>query len=124
MLAPEAVLVIVEWAWERLDEATARWLFAQVPAEGSAGWAGERRDSWLASGLTWPEYRDQWAHEHGLHPWQAVETALAKRFDTVWREDVPSLYGDVAEISEETERAAIAAGQISTTGIHWVGRRR
>lgn len=124
MLTPDAVLVIVEWAWERLDEATARWLFARVPPEADSGWAGERRDNWLASRLSWPEYRDRWAHEHGLHAWHAVESALGNRFDTVLREDVPSLFGDVAEISEETERAAIAAGEIATTGVHWVGRRR
>lgn len=124
MLTQDGVLVIVEWAWERIDEATARWLFARVPAEANSGWAGERRDNWRASGLPWPEYRDRWAHEHGLHSWRAVETALANRFDTVLCEEAPSLFGDVAELSEEIERAAIAAGGISTTGIHWVGRRR
>lgn len=123
MLTPDAVLVIVEWAWERIDEATARWLFARVPAEANSGWAGERRDNWRASRLPWPEYRDRWAHEHGLHGWHTVESALVNRFHTALREDVPSLFGDVPEISEEAERAAIAAGEISTTGIHWVGRR-
>ena len=124
MLTPDAVLVIVEWAWERIDEATARWLFARVPADARSGWAGERRDTWRASGLPWPEYRDRWAHEHGLHAWPAVESALVKRFVTVLQDAVPSLFGDVAEISREAERAAIAAGEMSTTGIHWVGRHR
>jgi SAM-dependent methyltransferase len=124
MLSSDAVLVIVEWAWEHIDEQTARWLFNRVPGEANSGWAGERRDSWQASGLPWSEYRDRWAHEHGLHRWRQVESALAGRFDTVLREDVPSLFADVPEISEESERAAIAAGEISTTGVHWVGRRR
>lgn len=124
MLSRDAVLVIVEWAWERIDEATARWLFARVPAGTSSGWAGELRGDWQASGLPWPDYRDRWAREHGLHGWRAVESALVNRFDTVLLEDAPSLFGDVAEISEETERAAIAAGEITTTGMHWVGRRR
>ena len=124
MLSHDGVLVIVEWAWERIDEATARWLFARVPADANSGWAGQRRDDWRASELPWPEYRDRWAREHGLHSWRAVESALANRFDTVLREDVPSLFGDVTEISEQAERAAIAAGEISTTGIHWIGRRR
>jgi SAM-dependent methyltransferase len=124
MLTPDAVLVIVEWAWERIDEATARWLFARVPADANSGWAGERRDNWRASGLPWPEYRDRWAREQGLHDWPTVESALVKRFVTGLRDDVPSLFGDVADISQETERAAIAAGEISTTGIHWVGRHR
>jgi SAM-dependent methyltransferase len=124
MLTPDALLVIVEWAWERIDEATARWLFARVPAEANSGWARERRDDWRTSRLPWAEYRDRWAREHGLHGWDRVESALGRRFDTILRTDVPSLFGDVAEISEATERAAIDAGEISTTGVHWVGRRR
>ena len=124
MLTPDAVIVIVEWAWERLDETTARWLFARVPAAADSGWAGECRDNWRMSGLPWPEYRDRWAHEHRLHAWHTVESALVNRFVTIFRDEVPSLFGDVAEISEQTERAAIAAGEISPTGIHWIGRRR
>jgi SAM-dependent methyltransferase len=124
MLRHDAVLVIVEWAWERIDEATARWLFARAQAGAESGWAGERRSDWQTSGLPWPEYRDRWAREHGLHAWRAVEPALVNRFDTVLREDAPSLFGDVAEISEEIERAAIASGEIAATGVHWVGRRR
>ncbi len=124
MLTPDAVIVIVEWAWERIDDATARWLFARVPAESNSGWARSRRDDWQASRLPWPEYRDRWAHEHGLHSWDEVESALGRRFITVLREDVPSLFGDVAEISEATERSAIDVGEIAATGVHWVGRRR
>lgn len=123
MLVPGGVLVVVEWAWERLDEATARWLFERAP-EASTGWARERRADWTASGLPWPEYRDQWARGHGLHSWQAVEAALGKRFDTVHREDVPALFGDFAEIDEDSERTAIDAGEIAATGVHWVGRAR
>jgi SAM-dependent methyltransferase len=124
MLADDAVLVIVEWAWERIDERTARWLFGQLPADGGIGWAGERRASWQASGQPWDQYRDEWARGHGLHTWHAVETALQTRFAAVSQAAVPSLFGDVAEISESAERAAIDAGQIAATGVHWIGRRR
>lgn len=123
MLAPGAVLVIVEWAWERLDEKTAEWLFARVRADGDSGWAGERQTAWQASGMPWADYRDHWARGHGLHAWHAVEAALTRRFDTVAREETPSLFGDVAEISEEAERAAISAGEIVPTGVHWIGRK-
>lgn len=124
MLADNAVLVVVEWAWERLDEATVQWLFHQLPPDGGSGWAGERRAAWQASGLPWSDYRDEWAREHGLHPWPAVQAALGSRFDTAAQTYGPSLFGDVAEISEEDERAAITAGTIAPTGVHWVGRRR
>jgi hypothetical protein len=30
LLVPGGVLVVVEWAWERFDEATARWCFARL----------------------------------------------------------------------------------------------
>lgn len=122
MLAPSAVLAVVEWAWERIDEATARWLFDHSPS--GTGWAGERRADWQASGLPWPRYRDRWAAGHGLHTWRAVEAALASWFDVVAQEEVPALFGDVAEVSEELERAAIAAGEVAPVGVHWVGRRR
>lgn len=122
LLTDDGVLVVVEWAWERLNEPTARWLFARVPV-GDEGWADERRRNWQASGLPWPEYRDRWAREHGLHPWRAVEAALETRFDTLTQADGPSLFGDVAQLSEAAERAAIAAGEIAATGVQWVGRR-
>jgi SAM-dependent methyltransferase len=124
MLAPDAVVVIVEWAWERIDEATARWLFDRVPGGTNSGWAGERRADWQASDLPWTEYRERWAAQHGLHGWPAVESALVNRFDVLMQEDVPALFGDVGEISEVSERAAIDAGEIAPTGVHWVGRRR
>jgi SAM-dependent methyltransferase len=124
MLSPGAIVVIVEWAWERIDEATARWLFGQVPTAAESDWAGVLHGDWTASGLPWPQFRDRWAGEHGLHTWRAVESALAIRFETILREDVPSLFGDVAQISADTERAAIDAGKIAATGVHWVGRRR
>jgi SAM-dependent methyltransferase len=124
MLAPDAVLVIVEWAWERLDQSTAEWLFARVPAGSDSGWAGERQSAWRASGMSWQDYRDHWARGHGLHTWHAVEAALTSHFDTVACEETPSLFGDVAEISERAERAAISAGEIVPTGVHWIGRKR
>jgi SAM-dependent methyltransferase len=46
LLAPGGVLVVVEWAWERFDEATARWCFARLdpPAPGAEpGWLCARR---------------------------------------------------------------------------------
>jgi SAM-dependent methyltransferase len=37
LLVRGGVLVVVEWAWERFDEATARWCFARLtpPAPGA-----------------------------------------------------------------------------------------
>src|SRR4029450_4065574 len=37
LLVPAGVLVVLEWAWERFDETTARWCFARLapPAPGA-----------------------------------------------------------------------------------------
>jgi SAM-dependent methyltransferase len=36
LLVPGGVLVVVEWAWEQFDEATARWCFVRVRVRLSA----------------------------------------------------------------------------------------
>jgi SAM-dependent methyltransferase len=56
LLVPGGVLVVVEWAWERFDEATACWCFARLgpPAEGDeAGWLHKHQERWAASGKPW-----------------------------------------------------------------------
>src|SRR5262249_51115728 len=51
-LAAEGSLIVVEWARERFDEATARWCFNRLPPPSEHhGWLRERRDQWGASGL-------------------------------------------------------------------------
>jgi SAM-dependent methyltransferase len=50
LLAPAGKLVVVEWAWERFDEATARWGFARLaaPAQGPSrpGCTGTSSGGW------------------------------------------------------------------------------
>jgi SAM-dependent methyltransferase len=124
MLGADGRLVVVEWAWERIDEATARWCFARTTSADDAGWAQQQRQSWQASGQPWPQYLAGWAREHGLHSWQDVASALAARFDTLSCTDTPALFGDIPAITEPAERAAIASGEIAATGVHYVGRPR
>jgi SAM-dependent methyltransferase len=71
LLAPGGVLVVVEWAWERFDEATARWGFARLapPAPGAEpGWLHRHQERWAASGQSWDGYLREWATEEGLRP--------------------------------------------------------
>lgn len=124
MLAADGVLVIVEWAWERIDETTARWCFDQVGSDTASGWAHQQRADWAASGQPWHQYLAAWGHSHGLHAWADVAAALAARFDMLLCTDAPALFGDVPEISESAELSAIAAGQIAATGVQYIGRRR
>jgi hypothetical protein len=61
-LIPGGVLVAVEWARERFDEATARWCFGRLAQpEDQPGWLGERLAQWRSSGRTWDAYCRSWA---------------------------------------------------------------
>jgi hypothetical protein len=56
--------VVVEWAWERFDEATARWGFARLapPAPGAEpGWLHKHQQRWSAPGRSWDHYLRDWA---------------------------------------------------------------
>jgi SAM-dependent methyltransferase len=46
-LALDGAVVVVEWAWERFDEATARWCFARLaPPAPAAGWFAQGSGGW------------------------------------------------------------------------------
>jgi SAM-dependent methyltransferase len=127
LLVPGGAVVVVEWAWERFDEATARWCFARLaPATAAAepGWLHRHRDEWVASGKSWDESCRAWASQEGLHTGQAIVRALDARFDRRSCMFVPYFFADLADTSESDEQAAIDAGQIQPTGIQYVGRRR
>src|SRR6266540_1938285 len=77
-LVPDGAVVVVEWAWERFDEATARWCFARLAPSAPAvepGWLHRRRDEWAASGQSWDESCRGWATQEGLHTGQAIVRA-------------------------------------------------
>ena len=118
-------LVVVEWARERFDEATARWCFDRLPQPtGDPGWLQRRRYQWLASGLPWDDYCQAWAQEEGLHAGQDILRALDARFDQELLAYGPYFFPDLASISEGDERAAIDSGDIQANRIAFVGRRR
>jgi SAM-dependent methyltransferase len=125
-LRPGGVIVVLEWAWERFDEATARWCFARLdpsPAE-DPGWLQRRRDGWLASGETWPAYFEDWASQHGIQRSDRILAGLAARFEQTSCEYAPYFFADLADSSEGAEQAAIDAEEIRATGIRYCGRLR
>jgi SAM-dependent methyltransferase len=124
-LAAGGRLLVVEWARERFDEATARWCFQRLPAPlGDPGWLQQRCDSWRDSGLSWDSYCRAWAEEEGLHAGQEIVHELDARFDRQLLTYGPYFFPDLADVSENEEQAAIDAREIQANRINYVCRRR
>jgi SAM-dependent methyltransferase len=126
-LRPGGTIVVVEWARERFDEATAGWCFARLPApapDGDIGWLARRRNEWMAAGRPWDVYREAWAHAEGMHTGQRILAALDERFSGDPPVFGPYFFPDLAGTTEADEQAAITAGTVQATGIRYVGRLR
>lgn len=124
-LGPAGVLVVVEWARERFDDATAQWCFARLPGPGEdRGWLNERCEQWQASGQPWDAYLRSWADGEGLHSGGDIVRELRARFDTGELSYGAYFFPDLHGISEADEIAAIDAGQIQANRIQYHGRRR
>jgi SAM-dependent methyltransferase len=126
-LAPGGVLVVVEWAWERFDEATARWCFARLAPpspEAEPDWLHQHRDKWAASGQSWDAYFRAWTTQEGLHAGEAIVGGLDARFDRRLRGSGPYFFADLADTTQADEQSAIDAGNIQATGIWYAGQRR
>jgi SAM-dependent methyltransferase len=123
LLVPGGVLVVVEWAWERFDEATARWSFARLaPPEPGAepGWLHRHQERWSASGQPWERYLRGWAEQEGVHPAGQIQRGLDARFTRRFHAEHPYLFADLAATSEAEEQAAIDAGEIRAVGSRYV----
>jgi SAM-dependent methyltransferase len=147
IIAPGGRLVVVEWAWERFDEGTARWCFARLaeldhaagPHDHGAGghhpaaehdhgaegeWLHRRRDEWQASGLSWHDAANAWAEQEAMHTGEQILAGLDARFERESLVRGPHFFADLADVTEGDEQAAIDAGQIKATGIRYTGRPR
>ncbi len=139
LLAPGGVVVVLEWASERFDEATARWCFARLGAPPDAVhdhdhdhhhdhpdsrcWLHHLADQWRASGNPWDTHVEGWLKEGGLHPGDTIFGLLQERFDTLLLRDGPYFFTDL-EATREDELAAIRAGEIQPACLQFVGRGR
>jgi SAM-dependent methyltransferase len=110
LLREGGALIVVEFAWDRLEGATAEWALERLPAASPSG-----HTSWLE------RCRRGWAKE-GFHDSLRMRGELQRRFVERRFEWVPYLYPDLADgVSEADERAAIEAGAIDATGFRYVG---
>jgi SAM-dependent methyltransferase len=126
-LRPGGTAVVIEWASEEFDEATARWCFARLPAAGPGdepGWLQRHRDQWATSGLSWDAYIGGWLAEEGLHPGAKIIDALGARFARRSCASGPFFFADLAGTTEADEQAAIDGGQIRPGGIRYAGELR
>ena len=119
-LTPGGVLIVVEWAYERFDEATARWSFDRLPDNGEHGWLHSHHEQWLTSGQPWHSYVQDWAGREGLHRGDTISQALQARFRTRLLTHAPYFFPDLHPVGEADEQAAIDATAIRATGIHYV----
>jgi SAM-dependent methyltransferase len=125
-LRPGGALVVVEWAWERFDEQTARWCRERLePAEAEEdhGWLQRRLDGWLASGEAWDAYFVAWAGTHGIHRAERILGELDGHFERTSCAYAPYFFAELGNVAEAEEQAAIDAGEIRATGIRYVGAR-
>ena len=123
-LVPAGVLVVVEWARERFDEATAGWCFARLPSGEDRGWLNARGEQWQASDQSWDAYVRSWADGESLHSGEDILRALRARFETRELGYGAYLFADLSDTSEADELAAIETGQIRANRIQYHGRRR
>ena len=126
VLVPGGVLVVVEWAWERFDEATARWCFARLapPDPGKEpGWLHKGQERWAASGQPWDAFLRSWATEEGLHPGEDIVRGLDARFHRQLYVAGPYFFPDLAATSEAEEQAAIDVDRIRAGGIRYAATR-
>jgi SAM-dependent methyltransferase len=124
-LVPGGMLVIVEWARERFDEATARWCFDRLSRPGShPGWLHHRCAGWRDSGQPWDVYCRSWAAAERLHSGQDILRELGARFGSGPVTYGPYFFPELTGTSEADEQAAIDSGQIRAGRIEYAGRRR
>jgi SAM-dependent methyltransferase len=125
VLVPGGRAVIVEWARERFDEATARWCFARLPGpDDDLGWLHQRQAEWHESGQPWEACLRSWVHAEGLHAGQDILQELDARFDCRAVAYGPYFFADLAGTSDADEQAAIDSGLIQANRIQYVGRRK
>jgi SAM-dependent methyltransferase len=102
LLLPGAPFVVREFAWDLLDEPTARWDYARRGLDGGlAEWRAEHDD---------------------LHGFDALRSALASRFrerSFAWTPYLAEYKGTEADVADE--RRLIEAGEILAVGFVYVG---
>lgn len=113
LLRPGGRLIVNELAWDRFDEATARWyLEHRTATDPGAPGALER-------------CLDKWAADHAdLHTSAVMRTELDRHFEERFFVWTPQLNRELGEaVDDRAELALIEAGAIQATGFRYLGER-
>jgi ubiquinone/menaquinone biosynthesis C-methylase UbiE len=112
LLVPGGRLIVLDHAWERFDESTARWYLARRPATHRT--AHESVEVCLA----------EWNADHAdLHTSKVLRGELDQHFTPRFFAWAPYLHGELGDSVEQEERRLIEAGEIRATGFLYVGER-
>jgi SAM-dependent methyltransferase len=123
---PGGTVVVLEWGWDLVDDAVARWCFDRLPPTSEAtphSWLRRHRDAWARSGRAWTDYLRGWAATEELHPSTEMLQELDARFTRVLLADMPYFFCDLVDTTASDEQAAIDTGRIRASGLRYVGRR-
>ena len=132
LVIPGGTFVVVEFAWDRLDEATAAWALEHLAPESEDGWLARRRNEWNAQdggddgddGSRFADYLRRWAASENFHSATAMIDALRSHFHEIRFERWPYLYPELEDVTREQEIAEIEEGRIQATGFSFVGSTR
>jgi SAM-dependent methyltransferase len=116
LLVSGGSLILSEFAWDRMDQATAAWYVSHVGKPGP-------KDASLLPGA----FPDEWVAEHeGLHGFEAMRAEIGRRFDEAlfeWTPYIAHYYLERDDLEQEENRL-IESGEIRAIGFRYVGMRR
>jgi SAM-dependent methyltransferase len=126
LVIPGGTFVVVEFASDRLDEATAAWALEHLAPASEDGWLARRRNEWKAQdggddGSGFADYLRRWAASENFHSATAMIDALRSHFHKMRFERWPYLYPELEGVTREQEIAEIEEGRIQATGFSFVG---
>lgn len=132
MLRPGGRIIVIEFAWDRIDEATGRWYHQHLP-EGeprrSQTFLAACCDRWARDRLQgaaepFRRYCREWAGQKDLHDSETMLRELRARYALSSLEWGPYLAPDLEGVTLADERALIGRGDVQATSFRLVGAPR
>jgi SAM-dependent methyltransferase len=130
LLRPDGELLVVEFGWDRIDQATGCWYWRHLPADQDRREEGflwsccqQWRGDLERAAEEFERHRGRWARREELHDSAAMLRELHARYAAELLDWGPYLYLDL-DATEADEQAGIDRGEIQATSFRFVGRPR